>query len=128
MLISSLVKLSTMCFFIERVTQIVPLSTFSLIKCVHFCMFCHIMLNKIKKNVDGCFIIIVTSGYTEIWSSINNFLNHRASQIYRPTTLNSVSILFLATTFCFLFFQVTKFPNTKVPYLVMDFLSSVKSA
>jgi len=37
--------------------------------------------------------------------------------------LNYVSALDKATTFCFLLFQVTKFPPTKIKYPEVDFLS-----
>jgi len=42
--------------------------------------------------------------------------------------LNSASALDLATTDCFLLFQVTIFPPTKVKYLEVDLLSSFEPA
>ena len=65
-------------------------------------------------------LISVSIGYP---SSSNNLFIHSTSHNSLVIPLNSASALDRATTFCFLLFQVTKFPPTKVKYPEVDFLS-----
>ncbi|PRQ56860.1 hypothetical protein RchiOBHm_Chr1g0341921 [Rosa chinensis] len=60
--------------------------------------------------------------------SLNKFLNQSISQTPWDMPLNSASALDLATTFCFLLRQVTKFPPTKVKYPEVDLLSDLELA
>ncbi|KAL2320145.1 hypothetical protein Fmac_029114 [Flemingia macrophylla] len=51
-----------------------------------------------------------------------------SSHIPCAIALNSASALDLATTLCFLLFQVTRFPPRKVQYPIVDLLSTIDPA
>ena len=97
--------------------QIDLLSSFSLMKCL---------------STSICFVLPWRTGFydikmaallsqqtfigdgLEIFNSSSILFIHITSQIPWATDLNSASALLLATTFCFLLHQVTRFPPTKV--------------
>jgi hypothetical protein len=57
-------------------------------------------------------------------NSLSNNLNQMISIVAAAIALYSASALDLATTACFLLFQVTAFPPTNMQKPVVDFLSS----
>ena len=103
------------------------LFSFSLIKC---------------RSISTCFVRSCWTRFSEmliaallsqyrrlacVWwkpSSPRSFLIHRISVTPFAIPMNSASALERATTFCFLLFQVTWLPPTRVKYPEVDFLSS----
>ena len=101
-------------------------SSFSLIKCLS------ISTCLVRSCWTGFYAICIAARLSQYklistlgWYPISliKLRNQRSS--HRPFDMprNSASALDKATTFCFLLFQVTRFPPTKVKYPDVDFLS-----